>query len=248
MSKFVVVSTARSGSTVVCTSLDRQANIACHGELFGQRKILRVSGKYTSQLSLEPWSVARRDADARHFVDAYMQDLPGQAVGFKVLLSQLDADYVHYPSVKRAIPYGVKALLAAVAAQDAKILFLWRRDLVGRFDSELNFRLNRGLPHDTFDRVTRNQCIADFKMQQDSARRVMRLLKAAGCQKPRRVDYEDIVSDPAVMTDIYAWLGVLDDGTRLPPKKVNTGPAAPSVSGLLSASELARYRNVKCPR
>jgi hypothetical protein len=248
MSKFMLVSTARSGSTVVCTSLDHHANIACHGELFGQRKILRVSGKYRQQFPFEPWPVAQRDAEVGRFLEAYMQDVPGQALGFKILLSQIDVDYLHFPKVKRVIPFDVKALVRAVAASRAKVLFLWRRNLVGRFDSELNFRINRGLPSDTFDWVTREQCIADFKMQQDSARRVTRMLKTEGCQKARMVDYEDIVGDPAVLEDIYDWLDVPDDGTRLPPKRASEGDAPRSVSGLFSASELARYRNVKCPR
>jgi len=246
VSKFVIVSTARSGSTVLCRTLDQHTRIDCHGELFGQNAV-RTRSVNTPRDVRAQLDVEQRNADPAGFLAAHTDDMPGEAVGFKLLLSQLDADFVHHPSVVRSIPYDIDTVIDTLAREAYEIVFLWRRDLVARLDSEIRFRIGRGLPDDAFDRLTTDLCLADFDMQRVSALRVLARLREAGCREPVPFDYEDLVAEPDRIGALYDAMGASDDGTRIPVKSVSGERPEPSVHDQLSASQVAAYSNAPSP-
>lgn len=101
MKKFVIISTQRSGSTLLRTSLDSHPEVRCHGEVFlphyggeqGYKDFLagKALGRVRNQL--------HRRSLVFEYLDQLYADTTYSAIGFKVMYSQLRRIPRYYPMI-----------------------------------------------------------------------------------------------------------------------------------------------------
>ena len=137
--KFVLISTQRSGSTFIRTSLDSHPKIQCIGETFLPRYGVPLSfrhfvaGKHLR--SLRNW------LDRRRLVFEYLDQLyalPGvEATGFKFMYSQA-----------RRIPWRYPMVLDYVADKGIRVIHVIRRNTLKLYLSRESLKLRR-MAHST---------------------------------------------------------------------------------------------------
>jgi LPS sulfotransferase NodH len=83
-SKFVVLSTARSGSSLLIETLHKHPEIYCHGEIFHERTDWHLRPEFRSKFDL-----SRRESDPLGFARALLEFTAGRrVVGFKMWIDQ----------------------------------------------------------------------------------------------------------------------------------------------------------------
>lgn len=103
MRRFVVLSTQRSGSTLLTSSLNSHPDVLCSGELFFPRSDTEFAMRAYRRLSLRNWLMHsfRRGALVREYLDDYYSQPGYRATGFKFMYSQSRWLPYLYPSVVR---------------------------------------------------------------------------------------------------------------------------------------------------
>ena len=139
MKKFVIVAPSRSGSTLVRTMLNRHPEICCHGEVYGMKRVLGQSKHALNPLDPE-LALKLRQRDPVKFLHAQVFTSQRPTVGFKLLYSQiLQMDFS-------------PVLQQLIEMPDLRVVFLWRRDLIARYVSEVRLRIKaaqRNIPKGT---------------------------------------------------------------------------------------------------
>ena len=120
--RFLLISLARGGSTSVRMTLNQHPDMLCHGELFGGA-VRAPSGPGWAMDREELRLLRATDIDA--FVDTVILAEKHKTIGVKLLFEQLTR--VSSCDFTRRI----------VLENDFRVIYLWRRDLFGRFMSDL---------------------------------------------------------------------------------------------------------------
>ncbi|GAB2695533.1 hypothetical protein [Aliiglaciecola aliphaticivorans] len=117
MKKFVIITSARSGSNLLIDLLNTSNEVYCHGEIFhpSESNGLRVRSLFENLLRIDPKSF--RDERPFDFLESVYHLGPSdRAVGFKMF-------YGHFPMV----------LDWLLLNEDYKIIHLFRNDLLSSF-------------------------------------------------------------------------------------------------------------------
>ncbi len=203
--RFLVVSPARSGSTLLRTYLDAHSRLVCHGELLGGRRILGLSMKGLPSWQgrrgheLAPELLPRRDRDSVGFLTELFDEAGHLSVGFKALYQQL---------------YDVKfaeVLDWLIADTGLRVIHLERRNGLRRYVSHERHIRNqqdpslRGQPLTIDPDVVQQDCrnIASLRARVDREFTAHPILP---------VVYEDFLADTAAERKrILGFLGVEDE-------------------------------------
>lgn len=182
MTRFVLVAPARSGSTALRMALNRHPEITCHGEIFGERRVLSLHPATRTGLPADPAELFTfRSGHTLEFLEkAFKTRLP--VSGFKILYDQL------------VQVYAADACDYLVTNTDIKVIFLWRQDLCRRFVSEyIHRRRSLGPKAGVADRST----LSADEMWQDARNHLAmrpRLMRMFENHDTIEVLYEEIVA------------------------------------------------------
>ena len=235
MHHFLIASPTRSASTSLRLTVNSAKHVICHGEIFGQNRVLGPSFKIkrADNLTIE----LRRDDPELFFSQAF--DPPGyDHTGFKAL-------YGHFFLEQN------QQYLEWFLARAPKVLFLWRTNLVARYLSECRKRMlrpDRPRPR-RFAGVTVEDIVADARRQMRMARDIRaRLAATPGCAI-FDISFEQMITDPAVTEAAMAFLGLRERGYQIrKDKRTLRNEAAPPpdvpTPGSFSAPEVQRYTSV----
>jgi hypothetical protein len=208
--KFVIVYLPRTGSNRLAALLDSHPDVLCHHEVFNPDGIHRSLAYKQSDLSFG--TVAERDADPWRFIRRVYEFTDGAtAVGFKLGPGR---------------PYN-PVLATLMLARRVRKIVVERRNLLHAYTSVLIARATQvwsrtdpasGGAHRSQVRVTVDlPGFRRFVRKRQFFYAVARTQLRGTGQPHRFVAYEDL-DDPAVRTDLLAFLGVdpqtgLTDGT-----------------------------------
>lgn len=206
--RFLLVAPARSGSTVLRTTLNGHPELVCHGEVLGRNRILGlVKGPETP--GGEALYKMREESVCGFLESQIFSPRPGvSASGFKAL-------YYHFGELQFA-----EAVDSLVSSTDIKIVFLWRNDLVKRALSEIQHRLmaaSKETPSApsvaTIEQDCRNQLVCAAWLE--------RIFSNHPCI---RISYETLVAEQRrTLDEICQFLGVSSGVSRLPDRPEDPG-------------------------
>ena len=239
ITRFLLISAARSGSTMIRTTLAEHPEVHMHGEVMGDRRVRNVVRAYLPETikALSPEEFARtmlleRSRNTRRFIQETIFVAGGKkkAVGFKLILDQafslLFAD----------------AFLWLADQKDLKIIWLERRNHLARYASRLLRKLKGGrslvwakdeLPAQLTTEVDPNEFQQDIR-NQEAAMKIMR--ERFDDHPCLEIVYEDVVKDPnAGYKSIFSFLNV-DDSVEpcIVTRKVNSPDLSKVISNLAS--------------
>jgi len=199
-----MVAPARSGSTVLRTTLNGHPEIVCHGEVLGRNRILGLVRRPETPSGEALYRM--RGESVLEFLEAEIYAAPAGtgAAGFKAL-------YYQFGELQFA-----QAIDYLVSNADIRIIFLWRNDLVKRALSEIQHRMMAA--------STQTPCAPSVaKIEQDCKNQ---LVCAAWLQNVfsghpcLRVSYETLIGDQQRKLDeICEFLGVAGGAIKLPDRQ-----------------------------
>lgn len=231
--KFVIISPARSGSTLLRQILNRHTDICCHGEVFGIHRVLGHSVHASQSLDSER-ALAVRRRDPVKFLDDYVFSSQRPVVGFKLLYPQL----FHFEFVP--------VLERLLALPELRVVMLWRRNLIARHVSEVRLRFgNKERPHELPVEkleVALRPAAVERSCRANLAARAC-ALKLFDGHATIHLDYEKLIADYAMQSqELCRFLGV--DGERCPalPAKADE-PPDPIIVDLERMAALDMYRD-----
>lgn len=122
--KFVVLSTQRTGSTMLIHLLNSHPAVLCPGEIFfpGSGSEYALNKYVRSSFSRRFRHQVVRPALVREFLDRFFAQEPYQAIGFKYMYSQARHVPRLYPSVPRYIRENKLAIIHGVRRNKLKVL------------------------------------------------------------------------------------------------------------------------------
>jgi hypothetical protein len=242
ITRFMLISAGRSGSTMIRTTLAGHPQIHMHGEVMGPRHVqtalrayLPKAIKALSPEEFERTMLRERSRDTRQFIQETIFAAGGlkKAVGFKLILDQVFSMLF------------ADAFLWLAEQKDLKIIWLERRNHLARYASRLLKReKGRGkkgslvrtkdeLPSQLTTEVDPDEFLQDIR-NQEAAMKIMRERFAS--HPSLEIVYEDIVNDPnAGYKSIFSFLNV-DDAVEplIETRKVNSTDLSKVISNLES--------------
>jgi hypothetical protein len=246
---FVIISTQRSGSTLIRTSLDSHPEIRCLGEVF--LPTYKQEHSYYGSLKAQGVSKTgaifrRRELVYRHLDQLYGDYPTTGATGFKVMYDQL--------SYRR---YGFPMVLSYVRKNDVRVIHLIRENSLNTCISKQFARATRTYHTDASRAQTAMPIdiptlIREIKTVEKGKLRWRSVLTGLACLE---VSYEDFVNNKhAVSRRLLEFLDV-DSAVHLvsPLKKLLTAPLTESVmnyrelESTLKAAGLARFLDSPIP-
>jgi len=243
ITRFMLISAARSGSTMIRTTLAGHPQVHMHGEVMGRKRVRTVLRAYLPEAikALSSEEIARtmlleRTRDTRRFIQETIFAAGGKkkAVGFKLLLDQaFSMDFAD-------------ACLWLADQKDLKLIWLERRNHLARYASRLLLKLGkeRGegrslvwakdeLPAQLTTEVDPDEFQQDIR-NQEAAMTIMReRFEGHPCLE---IVYEDLVKDPhAGYKNMFSFLNV-DDAVEpcIATRKVNSTDLSKIISNLAS--------------
>jgi len=237
ITRFVLISPARSGSTMIRATLAGHPQVHMHGEVMGQRRVQTMLRGYLPKAikALSPEEFERtmlfeRSRDMRQFIQEtiFVAGEKKKAVGFKLILDQ--AFSMHFAD----------AFLWLAGQKDLKIIWLERRNHLARYASSLLHKKGRvlvwakdELPAQLTTEVDPDEFQQDIR-NQEAAMKIMReRFDGHPCLE---IVYEDVVKDPnAGYKNIFSFLNV-DDAVQpcIATRKVNSTDLSKVISNLAS--------------
>ena len=228
----LIISPARSGSTSLRLTVNQHRDAICHGEILGRNRILGPSRK----VDLTAATPELRAADPEAFLQLMLEQGDFTHSGFKALCGHffLEQNAVAFHRVLSAKP---------------DVVFLWRRDLVRRYRSELLLRMEKGMWTDRhLSRITVQDIIADARRQMSMAAIVRAQLAGYGIERVMEIDFEDLIGTPDMAARVMTFLGLSADRARLGKDKrtqVNEARRQPVVlPDIFEAPALDDWRDV----
>lgn len=205
MKRFALLSPARTGSTLLRTTLATHREICCHGEVFGRQRIIGYFPCKNEGPKLDADAENLRQADTNAFLDRYVFFTPQgvRAVGFKLLYYQVGE--IQFAEAMERLAY-----------DDAIVLIhLWRRNLVRRCMSyEVHNRSVRGT---TGPFTLDEEFVAQDCRNQIALRNRMRVIFSEKAML--NVEYEDLIERRQVVLDeVCRFLGASTGEVKLPKK------------------------------
>jgi LPS sulfotransferase NodH len=213
MKKFVILTTQRSGSTVLWRCLDSNPVVSVRGEMFLPRhpgvNTYMAFRKSSTRNQIRHYLANRRNINA-YFGRFFSVWPDAEAVGFKLMYGQMNSNIRKW-----------------IVDNNVSIIHLVRKNTLKIILSRETKNL-RQVAH-----ITSGERIKDVKVKLDVDTLVPRISRMADqVQKHREmfsmlpyleVTYEDFVSDPGGCAErIFAFLGVSGvDNLELPLKKIN---------------------------
>lgn len=185
---FLIISPARCASTSLRKTLDELPQIACHGELFGKLKIgkERLSNKITAP----DMGVYHRNIRAENFL-CHMFPNNKYIFGSKWL-------YPHFFSNDNL------QFIDAFSKKKPNIVFLWRRNLVRRYMSEIILRFKKGyIKLHNLAEINLNTARQDCEKQILQAHYIKKIISPANILS---IDFEDMITHRSVTTKIIKFL------------------------------------------
>jgi LPS sulfotransferase NodH len=237
ITRFVLISPARSGSTMLREILARHPQVHMHGEVMGDKQVRRMLRGYLPKAikALSPEVFARtmlleRSRDTRQFFHEriFVADRKKKAVGFKLILDQ--AFSLHFAD----------AFLWLADQKDLKIIWLERRNHLARYASTLLHKKGRvlvwakdELPAQLTTEVDPDKFRQDIRNQKAAIKILRERFDGHPCLE---IFYEDFVKDPhAGYKSILSFLNV-DDAVQpcIATRKVNSTNLSEVISNLES--------------
>src|SRR6056297_298706 len=207
--RFLIVAPARSGSTVLRTTLNSHPEIVCHGEVLGRNRIL---GFVRGPDSLAGEDLYRKRGESViEFLQSEIYESPAgaRASGFKAL-------YYHFGELQFA-----EAIDHLVSSVDIKVVFLWRNDLVKRALSEIQHRM-MAAANEKPRAASEAQVEQDCRNQLTCVSWLQKLFSRHDCI---RVSYEELVADQKrILDEICDFLDVSQGRIGLPERKNEVCP------------------------
>lgn len=242
ITRFMLISPARSGSTMIGATLAGHPQVHMHGEVMGRKHVRTARRSYLPEaikaLSREEFArtmLLERSRDTRQFIQETLFVAGGKkkAVGFKLLLDQaFSMDFAD-------------AFLWLAEQKEVKIIWLERRNHLARYASRLVKRTKGGgkgrslvrakgeLPAQLTTEVDPDKFQQDIR-NQEAAMKIMReRFDGHPCLE---IAYEDVVRDPnAGYKSIFSFLNV-DDAVEpcIVTRKVNSTDLSKVISNLAS--------------
>ena len=233
----MLISAARSGSTMIRTTLAGHPQVHMHGEVMDQELVRSALKAYLPKAikALSPEECARtmlleRSRDTKQFIQETIFVAGGKkkAVGFKLLLDQ--ALSMHFAD----------AFLWLADQKEVKIIWLERRNHLARYASRLLHKNGRvlvwakdELPAQLTTEVDPDEFQQDI-CNQEAAMKIMReRFDGHPCLE---IVYEDVVKDPnAGYKSIFSFLNV-DEAVEpcIATRKVNSTDLSKVISNLES--------------
>lgn len=233
--KFLILTTQRSGSTLLRTALDSHPEICCYGEIFlekytGPGSFFRMA-KSTDSLGL--LSVLRRRQMVARLLDGLYQEDCGKAVGFKFMYDQA-----------RYRPYKFPMVMKYAELNHVKVIHLHRQNILSTCLSRQFARMTRTY-HAERD-IEQVPIYIDIPRLFKDMREIEKERRKwkSRLERLRYLDvyYEAFVADrKAVSTEILDFLDV-DTGFELVSrlKKVRTAPLDVSIKNYADVESAVR--------
>lgn len=223
--RFLMVAPARSGSTVLRTTLNGHSEVICHGEVLGRNRILGLVRRPETPSGEALYRM--RGESVLEFLEtgifAPLDD--AGAAGFKAL-------YYHFGELQFA-----EAIDHLISSADIKIIFLWRNDLVKRALSEVQHRM-MAASRDTPSVLSVERIEQDCRNQLTCAAWLQNIFSGHPCI---RISYEALVADQQrTLDEICEFLGVAGGAIRLPDRQGNSR----STEARRSAGIVERWRTL----
>jgi len=243
ITRFLLISAARSGSTMIRATLAEHPEVHMHGEVTGEKRVRNVLRTYLPEAikALSPeeffWTMLlERSRDTRQFIQKTIFVAGGKkkAVGFKLILEQ--AFSMHFAD----------AFLWLADQRDIKIIWLERRNHLARYASRLLHKLKEGrgegrslvgakdeLPAQLTTEVDPDEFQQDIRNQEAAMKIVRERFDGHPCLE---IVYEDVVKDPnAGYKSIFSFLNV-DEAVEpcIATRKVNSTDLSKVISNLAS--------------
>ena len=197
-SSFLILSPSRSGSTMLRKLLDQHPDACCHGELLTRfRKGSTSSGGSSLLLDEEKAKTLLEEDHTSFALDAVLQS-PQLATGVKILFRDVQN------------PEFADLFEKLFSDSSVKVLFLWRRNLVARFLSEVRHR----------NKVRASKIsVTPREIQRDAANQIaLKKLILQRLQPKERlfnknnhsihfIDFDQLISEPEeTLNQIFAFL------------------------------------------
>ena len=222
MKRFVVISRARSGSTMLGSMLGAHPQVVMHGEIFGAHhyplNFYGINERLPWPTPLELCLKRIRDSDARYFLDSFVYSETARAcVGFKFKFEEFDL----WPVV-----------LSYIVENNISVILLNRQKLFARYLSEIK-AINRGR-FNTNDNVqfggrvegNIDRLLSKERIEEDidKSLKYYRLCEELFCsQSMLKLSYEDFTSDMRrVSSEIYAFLDIENIDLEPSTKKISS--------------------------
>ena len=181
MPRFLILTPARSGSTSLRMSLNKHSDCLCHGELLGKKRVLG----YVRSPEREELTLETRQNDPERFLHmAFESGRTEKMRGLKVLTTHFYMEHNSY-------------LLQRVLQDKPRVILLWRRDLVRRFQSHCLLLLGKQMTKQNFAETTLENIRQDAQMQVDMIRWCLMILQAYGVDQVLHLTLEDLIADEA---------------------------------------------------
>jgi len=228
MVNFLLVSPSRSGSTSLRETLDEQPGFLCHGEILALARVLGVSGKLRRKHSDISFDKNMRNEKPKRFMELLLDRNDFSHCGFKAIYNQV-TDHRN------------EGCMDWFLDRNPKIVFLWRRNLVARFQSACRFRIDLGqMSQEQYQSVTPKEIISDAKRQSEMAAQNLERLQRANTDI-LKVDFEDLVSDAGTLQNILEFVGhgeiqtnlSKDQRTKKNEKRQKITPKSEAVSAMM---------------
>jgi len=235
MSSFIVLSPARAGSTSLRETLDSLDGVVCHGEIFAPARVLGISKK----VDVKDVTQKARKLEKVTFYNNLILPSGFDFCGVKVLYHQLLAP---------VNCYYVNRLLS----ENPKVVFLWRRNLLKRLQSELLLRVSVGnYSLDDYQNVSEADVIADCFYQMEMAAWITKMLRLHGLKDIFFIDFEDMIDPEYTLNDLLFFIGINANATPVKVKKDARSkrasknlPARSESSPVFSSGVVQRFRDV----
>jgi LPS sulfotransferase NodH len=191
--RFVIACMERTGSTWLCRLLNSHPSILCHGEVFSPEVIGYARPLAARSALTGSWTLARREAEPRAFIEDVFADSGGhRAVGVKLLgwhQRELVCELLADTGVRKVILRRLNHVHVFLSFQRSKILGKWH----GVDYDGLRVRID---PDRLFGYVEMYDSIYDW------------IERTCAGSPVHHVTYEELLSDPLRPDRIVEFLGL----------------------------------------
>jgi|GEM_PF-1818913 len=236
MRHFIIISPARSGSTSLRETLNAHSEIVCHGEVFASGKVYGLSRKTISK-DIEI-NVRQRNLAKDTFIRQLFPEDGPPVGGAKMLYQHLyEVENLHF--------------LNWLSQRKPGVIFLWRRNLIQRYKSELLLRSMNASSTQKIQAIEPRVVINDCRTIINMAQFIPRLLFRSGRYPVHAVDFEDLISKPQELAKIMTYLGVANETNQMSKDKRSAKakrmPIEDYLDDFLAKPIFDRFRDVDRP-
>lgn len=199
MSYFLLIAPGRSASTSLRLTIASTKQAMCHGEMLGKNRILGVNRLIAGAQMLADL----RRSEPEWFMRLLLENEKYDMRGFKALYSHFFLD-----QNARALDW--------ILTRKPKVVFVWRRNLVKRFESECRKKRLEGTPDVAkFNAITADQIVADAQAHIRMAQDIRARLGDHGITEILDIDFEHMIKGPEAFHSMMAFLDLAKSGYEI---------------------------------